>query len=433
MPKKGSKYSALAKDPLVARWLANIGRGSLAGAEVAVRRLGKSLELLGLTPKELLAAARRRRAKLEDSLEDMVAALEAERKSPGYIIGLLKAVRSLLRYHGVILPRRIKVTNSTATPTIENEQIPTQEELARVLRRAKPRAKAAVSFMAFADLRPEVLGNFNGSDGLMLGDLPELKIEGGKVAFKKAPTMVMVRSPLSKTRHKYFTFLSGEGCTYLKEYLEERLRAGEVLGLDSPVIAHLKPATKRFITTRKITDEIREHMRAAGVRKRPYVLRAYAETQLIIAESKGKISHPYLQFVAGHKGDIEARYSTNKGRLPPDMIEDIREAYRLCEPFLGTTAPQPERESVVKEAKMEAMRTIAKNLFGMDLAEAKSTRELAEKKELTDTEEIKLYEEAIEREKHKREDQLINVLFDDPEFVETVRQKLQNLAKTKKV
>ena len=53
-------------------------------------------------------------------------------------------------------------------------------------------------------------------------------------------------------------------------------------------------------------------------------MRAYAETQLIIAESKGKISHPYLQFIAGHKGDIESRYSTNKGKLPPDMIEDIR-------------------------------------------------------------------------------------------------------------
>ncbi|MFH1821239.1 MAG: site-specific integrase [Methanobacteriota archaeon] len=341
-------------------------------------------------------------------------------------------MRSLLRYHGVILPRRIKVTNSTATPTIENEQIPTQEELARVLRRAKPRSKTAVSFMAFADLRPEVLGNFNGSDGLVIGDLPELKVEGGKVAFEKAPTMVMVRSPLSKARHKYFTFLPVEGCTYLKEYLEERLRAGEVLGLDSPVIAHLKPATKRFMATRKITDEIRVHMRAAGVRKRPYVLRAYAETQLIIAESKGKISHPYLQFVAGHKGDIEARYSTNKGRLPPDMIEGIREAYRLCEPFLGTIAQPPGRESVVQEAKMEAMRTIAKNLFGMDLAEAKSTRELAEKKELTETEEIRLYEEEIEREKHKREDQLVNLLFDDPEFVETVRRKLQGLAKTGK-
>jgi len=74
---------------------------------------------------------------------------------------------------------------------------------------------------------------------------------------------------------------------------------------------------------RKITHFIRQRMRKAGVYKRPYVLRAYAETQLIIAESKGKIFHPYLQFIAGHKGDIEARYSVNKGIPLPDMIEDV--------------------------------------------------------------------------------------------------------------
>jgi hypothetical protein len=37
----------------------------------------------------------------------------------------------------------------------------------------------------------------------------------------------------------------------------------------------------------------------------------------------------------GHKGDIEARYSTNK-RLPPDMIEEMRESYRKCLKFLET-------------------------------------------------------------------------------------------------
>jgi hypothetical protein len=41
----------------------------------------------------------------------------------------------------------------------------------------------------------------------------------------------------------------------------------------------------------------------------------------------------------GHKGDIEARYSTNKGVLPPDMVEDMRKAYKQCEPFLSTMQP----------------------------------------------------------------------------------------------
>jgi hypothetical protein len=170
------------------------------------------------------------------------------------------------------------------------------------------------------------LGNHDGSDGLTLGDLLELKIEGG-VRFENIPTRIVVRANLSKAGHKYFTFLSSEGCTYLKEYLEERLRSGEKLGPSSPLIGHERPrtTTRRFMTTRKISHMIRKCMRRAGVRKRPYVLRAYAETQLIIAESKWAISHPYLQFVAEHKGDIEARYSTNNGRLPPDMVEDMRE------------------------------------------------------------------------------------------------------------
>lgn len=148
--------------------------------------------------------------------------------------------------------------------------------------------------MAVADLRPESIGNFDGSDGLMLKDLPELKMESGKVTFEKIPTMVVVRSSLSKTRGKYFTFLSHEGCDYLKEYLEERIRNGEKLTPETPLIGHDRPgaAEKEFSMARKITHFIRKYMRAAGVHKRPYVLRAYAETQLIIAESKGKTSHP---------------------------------------------------------------------------------------------------------------------------------------------
>ena len=115
---------------------------------------------------------------------------------------------------------------------------------------------------------------------------------------------------------------------------------GESLTPETPLIGYerSKRSGDEFLSTRKITHYIRTAMRAAGVYKRPYVLRAYAETQLIIAESKGKISHPYLQFIAGHKGDIESRYSTNKGRLPPDMIEDMRAQYKACEPFLSTTS-----------------------------------------------------------------------------------------------
>jgi hypothetical protein len=78
---------------------------------------------------------------------------------------------------------------------------------------------------------------------------------------------------------------------------------------------------------------------------RPYVLRAYFDTNLLIAENSGKMTHAYRQFLMGHKGDIEARYTTNKGRLPPEMIEGMRAAYSECEPLLSTV-PQREEEDI---------------------------------------------------------------------------------------
>jgi hypothetical protein len=392
------KYAALEADADVKRWLANLARGSPITAEVAKRRLGKACELLSLTPQGMLERAAKNLKGLQDSLEDLVARLEGDGKAPSYIIGILKAVRSWLRYNDVTLTRTIKVRNPSATPTIEDEQVPTKGELTRILRTSTPRVRIAEALIAFADLRPESLGDHTGSDGLMLRDLPELTIEKGKVSFTKTPTMIVVRPPLSKGRHKYLTFLSSEGCTYLKEYLEQRAGLGENLTPESSIIAHERPraGAKRFVQTRKITHLIRKYMRKAGVRKRPYVLRAYAETQLIIAESKGKISHPYLQFIAGHKGDIEARYSTNKGRLPPDMIEDIRAQYKACEPFLSTTS-ELEQSVVVKEAQIEALKSIAKNLLGIDLLDVKVAKEGELQKELTPAEELQTYENEIKK------------------------------------
>ncbi len=233
--------------------------------------------------------------------------------------------------------------NRNATPTIEDEHIPTQAELARILRDSPPRIRVAEVLMAFAVLRPGIICNHDGSDGLTIGDLPELKIENNKVTFEKIPTRVMVRFLLAKTGKRYFTFLSQEGCDYLKEYLEQRIRSGEKITPDTPLIGHAHSHTHRgavkteFVKTRNITYFIKKYMRAARVYKIPYVLRAYAETQLSIAESKGKISHPYLQFIAGYIGDSESNHSTNKGSIQ-DIIEDIRTQYRACEPFLNTSS-----------------------------------------------------------------------------------------------
>jgi len=285
---------------------------------------------------------------------DFVTKLHREGYSPGYIENYLKAVRSWLEFNEVKLVRKIKIGNRNATPTIEDERVPTRDELRTIFYYAKPRARCSMALMAFAGLRPETLGNMRGTDGLMIKDLPELRIEGRHVRFTKIPTMIIVRPSLSKAKHKYFTFLTSEGCEYLKAYLEKRLASGEELTPESAVIA-VTPGyektvyrnnPKGFITTKNVTREIRETMRPR-FKWRPYVLRAYFDTQLLLAENHGKISHAYRQFFMGHKGDIEARYTTNKGRLPPSLIEDMRRSFMNCEEYLSTRPPRREEDPEV--------------------------------------------------------------------------------------
>jgi hypothetical protein len=184
--------------------------------------------------------------------------------------------------------------------------------------------------------------------------------------------MVVVRASLSKARHRYFTFLTSEGCEYLAAYLDKRIASGETINESSALITlsqgylmkgKNKDAGKKFVTTPAITKEIREAMLPV-IKVRPYVLRAYFDTQLLLAESQGKIAHAYRQFFMGHKGDIEARYTTNKGRLPDELLTDMRRAFRESERFLSTATAEVQEQDR-KQLLLEMWREQAK-LYGID-------------------------------------------------------------------
>ena len=95
----------------------------------------------------------------------------------------------------------------------------------------------------------------------------------------------MVRKELSKAGHQYLTFLGEEGCEYLKDYLELRLRQEETLTKNSAIVTP-KRRMKQFIRATNIGDIIRNAIRKAGFSWRPYVLRSYFDTMLMLAESK---------------------------------------------------------------------------------------------------------------------------------------------------
>jgi len=341
----------LLEDVDVRRWYENVARSSEVTADVYLRRLGAFCKHFKLKPKRLISLSE---DEVYNLLLDYVSALERAGRAGSYIESALKAVKSWLAHNGIEIRRKIKIRGARDTPSLRDERVPTQQELRRIFLSGDKKARAACVLVAHSGLRLMTLGNYRGMDGLRVKDLPEIRIERGKVEFEQIPTMVVVRPELSKARHQYFTFLSEEGCQYLKDYLEERMLNGERLTPNSSIIRP-KVASKPFIRTVNIGDMIRNVIRKAGFSWRPYVLRVYFDTQLMLAESKGLILRDYRQFWMGHKGDIENRYTTNKCRLPESVIEDMREAYEKSQEFLQTTKPEIGREKLAEEFRKQLL------------------------------------------------------------------------------
>lgn len=148
--------------------------------------------------------------------------------------------------------------------------------------------------------------------------------------------------------------LGQEGCDYLRAYLEARLRKGEKLTPESAVITPAV-AKKSFIRTINIGNGARSAIRRAGYSWRPYVLRSYFATQMMLAESKGFIIRDYRTFFMGHKGDIEAVYTLNKRKLPPDVVQQMRDGYAKASRYLETVAQERGEEELTKAFKKQLL------------------------------------------------------------------------------
>jgi len=302
------------------------------------------------TPTDLAAMSP---TKLENLLMDYVSAKEKQ-YAGSYIESTVKAVKSWLAHNGIELKRKIRIRGANETPSLRDERVPTKDELHHILLSASKQARVASILVAHGGLRLESVGDYRGQDGLTIHDLPELRIGQGEVTFETVPSMVVVRPALSKAKHQYFTFLTEEASGYVKDYLEDRARNGEKLSPNSAIVRP-KVAEKPFIRTVNIGDMIRAALRGAGYQWRPYVLRSYFDTQLMLAESKGLVLRDYRMFWMGHKGDIENRYTTNKHRLPESVIEDMREAYRRSQDYLQTTKAEVGEEKIRETFKKQLL------------------------------------------------------------------------------
>ena len=71
----------------------------------------------------------------------------------------------------------------------------------------------------------------------------------------------------------------------------------------------------KFLRTNLVTRDVKEAILRAVFSWRPYVLRAYCDTNMIIAESKGKIRYPYLKGIKANISlNLRNRRKPRRGR-----------------------------------------------------------------------------------------------------------------------
>ena len=371
-----TRHKKLLENERVRRWYENLQARSNLTADIYLRNLGLWLEWTGLNPDNVIEMARGQLEDFKGRILDQVRNMEKEGKQGSYIAVSLRPLLSYLKFYDMVVRLNINIRNENRNMTVEQETIPTNEEMDSILQRANLRQRAIIGLIAFSGIRPGAIGNYTGDDGLRIGDIIDLKVNKEGVNFEKLPALMIVRAELSKSNKRYYTFIGPQSAKYLKEYLNQRIQEGERLDAKSPVIRP-DPNMSRLVEPKTFTmstiveREVKKAIKKAGFQWRPYVFRHRFGVSLDASEGKGLISHSWRMHIMGHVGDIETTYSTDKP-LPESVIDDMREAFKKCLKNIETEEHGIKEEDVAKitsNTMRETAIMILETAYGMKLTD----------------------------------------------------------------
>lgn len=343
------RLAILDDDPKLRTWYNTMALRSRVTADMYAGSLARLLEAIGLSPEQSVREATDHPDEFADR---MVRYATAQRKNgllDTTVSKSLSGIRSYLKHRRVTFsswPELRRIQGAS----LEKERVPRPEELGTILEHLNLRGRCAALLMAHAGLRPAVLGSYKATTGLTLDALVDLDISA--LSFREIPFVIRVPAELSKTRLAYTTFGTEQlGRALIASFMERR-RQGEMLTGKSPVVAHSPEARgvsaraiastgSKFLTTGAIMRDIHdaiEKCRPRDVTWRPYVLRAYCSTRLLLAEGNGRISRDLREAILGHTGDgVASRYNVGK-RWGEELLAEARREYANASEFLETNA-----------------------------------------------------------------------------------------------
>jgi integrase len=356
------RIAALLAEPNVTRWYKD--HSVTATARTQLEQLDIFLTRTKLaTAAELLALARTNPLALQDRVAEFMEQALAQGYSQKYSLNLWWGARSFLNRYGAAPawnPKPKKIAEEAEGGEIEI--VPTLEQMRQIVSALPTRARAAALLIATSGIRVGVLGGQYEAEGLRLRHLPELKLNGeGAPTFERTPFVIQVPAHLSKTNRSYLTFSTAEAADALCAYLRVRKESGEKLQPSNAVIApdprggasgrRAKDGTA-FVSRKSLAFTIADPMRRVappGVYWHAYTLRKWFSTQMESAESRGLITRTRREYFMGHSGGVDTAYNLDNPKSA-EKIEELRAAYKRCEPFLSTqkSARQPDEEDLKK-------------------------------------------------------------------------------------
>lgn len=293
----------------LAHYLLRSRSGSLMGFYVYANTVHQYSTRLNSQPDQIIADLFSASGQLDPArlrkhrkfLEECLAELQDQGRSPGRIHGYAKHVRTFYRVNEVEIPR----PELPRPIIVSKDRAPKPEELQRLLDVGDLRERTIVSMLALGGFREGTLVRLRyrhvGED-----------LERGIV-----PVHVHVEAEITKGKyHDYDSFLAGEAVTYLRLYLEKRKQGSpdgkippETIQDDSPLIRDTQSAKPRPIGEKQLYKLIQGLYHKAGLLKqndsRGYTLRVHSirkffKTQLMALG----VQSDYVDYMMGHTVDV---------------------------------------------------------------------------------------------------------------------------------
>jgi len=145
------KVQEILQDPDTVDWIATIRSES---AQINYQKhLAEYCLHINSTIQDLVASFKKDENKEIKNVQSFVNQMLKKRLASGTVANYVSAIKNRMQYDGIPFIRNVKIPNTTYHPTVENEVIPTKDQIISFLRNGKHATQVIISLIAFTGFR----------------------------------------------------------------------------------------------------------------------------------------------------------------------------------------------------------------------------------------------------------------------------------------